>query len=175
MWIIISYSSSSYHHCQFQWHLPYNWDNILTIYLEENNTVRRDADEEESSHNDGLDGHCFEEPEYSCQKYNNGYFGIQNLVKFGRFLDLASGVHKSGKWKWHVSVIFRSQPVHSLGEKGVSHDDPACEDDQSRQEEADQALPTNPKLLIMMMVIIIMMIKLWHPKAVSKLIKYVLI
>ena len=65
--------------------------------------------------------------------------------------------------------------MHSLGEKGVSHDDPACEDDQSRQEEADQALPTNPKLLIMMMVIIIMMIKLWHPKAVSKLIKFVFI
>ena len=67
-----------------------------------------------------------------------------------------------------MTVISRSQPVHSLGEKGVSHDHPACEDDQSRQEEADQALPTNPKLLIMMMVIIIMMIKLLHPKAVSK-------
>ena len=40
-----------------------------------------------------------------------------------------------------------SRPVDILFEDGIAHDDPACKDDQHRNEKADQTLPTNPKLL----------------------------
>ena len=47
-----------------------------------------------------------------------------------------------------TNMIEDLPPVDLLVEDGVAHDDPACEDDQRRDEEADHTLPTDPQLLI---------------------------